>query len=65
MTLKRVSVYRSHAELAREDRRYWRSRTPEERLSAVEELRLEAGKFLYDYPSRLQRSITVTRRAPR
>ncbi len=49
----------THAEQARRDRAYWRSRTPEERLDEVERLRLEAGKFLYEYPSRLRRSVTV------
>ncbi len=55
----------THEEQARKDREYWRSRTPEERLSHVEDLRIEAGKFLHDeYPSRLRRVITVTRRIP-
>ena len=51
----------THEEQARRDREYWRSRTPEERLSEVERLRLEAGKFLYEYPSRLRRVVTITR----
>jgi len=55
----------THEEQAKSDREYWRSRTPEERLDAVEVLRLEAGKFLYEYPSRLQRVVTITRRPPR
>ena len=56
----------THEEQAKKDRQYWLSRTPEERLSHVEDLRIEAGKFLYDeYPSRLRRIITVTHRAPR
>ena len=29
------------------DRAAWRMRTPEERLDAVEALRVQAGKFLY------------------
>jgi len=40
----------NHEEQARQDRGYWRSRTPEERLDEVEKLRIEAGKFLYEYP---------------
>jgi len=36
--------------------------TPEERLDLVEQLRLESGKFLCDYPSRLRRTVTVVRR---
>ena len=53
----------THEDQAATDRAYWRSRTPEERLDAVEILRLEAGKFLYEYPSRLRRVISITRRA--
>lgn len=52
----------THEKLAEEDRRYWLQRTPAERLSEVERLRMEAGKFLYDYPARLQRVVKVTRR---
>jgi hypothetical protein len=55
----------NHEEQAKADREYWRQCTPEERLDAVEQLRLQAGKFLYDYPSRLRRVVSVTRRAPR
>ncbi len=33
----------------------------EERLDEVERLRLEAGKFLYEYPARLQRVLTAVR----
>lgn len=52
----------THEEQRKKDRQYWRSITPEERLDIVEQLRLEAGKFLYEYPARLQRIITVTRK---
>jgi len=55
----------THEEQAKRDRAHWRSLTPEERLDAVEVLRLEAGKFLYEYPSRLRRVVAITRRAPR
>lgn len=44
---------------AEADRNYWRQQTPEARLEAVEQLRLEAGKFLYDYPARLRRVLTI------
>ena len=57
-----VSVI-THSELKKKDRAYWRSLTPEERLDIVELLRLESGKFLYDYPARLQRVVKVTRKA--
>lgn len=54
----------THQLQAESDRDYWRQRTPEERLDAVELLRLEAGKFLYAYPARLRRLLEVTRVAP-
>jgi len=37
-------------------------KTPEERLDLVEKLRLEAGKFIYEYPARLQRTVKVIRK---
>jgi len=49
-------------EQAKADRAYWRAQSAEARLNHVEELRLQAGKFLYEYPARLRRVITVTRR---
>ena len=52
----------THAEQAERDRAYWRIRTPEERLDEVERLRREAGKFLYEYTSRLRRTVAVARR---
>jgi hypothetical protein len=35
---------------------------PEKALDLVEELRILAGKFLYEYPTRLRRTIEVVRR---
>jgi hypothetical protein len=61
---KKIAVYRNHAELHERDRKFFLSLSPEERLNHVELLRLEAGKFLYEYPARLQRIVTVTRRTP-
>lgn len=52
----------THEKLAEEDSIYWLQKTPAERLTEVERLRIEAGKFLYDYPARLQRVVKVTRR---
>ncbi len=52
----------THKDQSRQDRAYWRNSTPEERLDALELLRTEAGKFLYEYPSRLQRVVAITRR---
>jgi hypothetical protein len=50
---------------AEADRAAWRSLTPEERLDAVEDLRLQAGRFLHEYPARLRRLLTVARRPSR
>jgi hypothetical protein len=36
-------------------------KTPEKRLELVEQLRLQAGKFLYDYPARFRRVVKVVR----
>ncbi|MBU4486482.1 MAG: hypothetical protein KKD38_06095 [Candidatus Delongbacteria bacterium] len=53
----------THEERRKSDREYWKSLTPEQRLDIVEQLRIESGKFLYEYPARLQRVITVTGKA--
>ena len=55
----------THEKQACEERRYWRRQTPEERLDEVERLRIEAGKFLYEYPSRLRRVVKITRKKQR
>lgn len=56
----------THEEQAREDREYWMSRTPEERLDEVERLRIEWGKIHGGYPSPLRKDvISVTWREPR
>lgn len=55
-------IVTTHDEQAQKDWKYWRACSPEERLNAVELLRLEAGKFLYEYPSRLRRVVEITRR---
>ena len=34
---------------------------PESRLDVVEQLRLQAGKFLYEYPARFRRTVKVVR----
>ena len=46
---------------AEADRLAWRRQTPEERLDEVERLRIEAGKFLYEYPARLRRLLSIAR----
>jgi len=35
---------------------------PEKALNTVEELRLQSGKFLYEYPIRFRRVVEVIRR---
>lgn len=35
---------------------------PETAIHMVEELRVQAGKFLYEYPSRLRRVVEVVRK---
>lgn len=57
-----VSTFRKEAA---EDKKYWMSKTPEERLDALEALRLQSGKFLYEYPARLSRVIEVIRKTQR
>lgn len=63
--MERVISVTTHEKLAAEDKRFWLSQSPEQRLDAVELLRLEAGNFLYEYPARLQRVVSVARKAPR
>ncbi|MDX9973646.1 MAG: hypothetical protein RBU21_11740 [FCB group bacterium] len=60
--MKKKLTITTHEEQAKQDRAYWMSRTPEERLDEVERLRLEAGKFLYEYPSRMERVVSITER---
>ncbi len=36
--------------------------TFEERLDLVEQLRIQSGKFLYDYPARLRKTIRVSKK---
>ena len=35
--------------------------SPEEALDTLEQIRLGSGKFLYEYPSRLRRTVTIIR----
>ncbi len=53
----------THARQREDDQVYWRKQTEEARLDMVETLRMEAGKFLYEYPARLRRVVTITRKA--
>jgi hypothetical protein len=58
--MKKTLTITTHETQSEADREFWRKKTPEERLDAVERLRLEAGKFLYEYPTRLRRLLEVT-----
>ncbi len=58
-------VITNYKDQMRKDRAFWRKQTPEARLDAVEQLRLEAGKFLHEYPTRFRRILTVIRRTQR
>ena len=60
--MERVIINTNHVEQSRRDRVFWSSQTPEQRLNAVELLRLEAGEFMYEYPARFQRVISITRK---
>jgi hypothetical protein len=62
---KKITVYTNHNDLHDHDRKFFLSLSPDERLNHVELLRLEAGKFLYEYPARLRRTVKVTRRTSR
>jgi hypothetical protein len=59
-----INVTDRHSQ-ADADRAARRAQTPEERLDEVEALRLQAGKFLYEYPTRLRRLLTVARGSSR
>mgnify|MGYP006294363141 CR=1 FL=1 len=59
---KQIEVFRSFKDHDKAERQRRLSMTPEQRLDEVERLRIEGGKFLYEYPGRLQRVVRVTRR---
>ena len=65
MDMKRKLTITKSEDQAAADGAYWLSRTPEERLDMVELSRLEAGKFLYEYPCAMQKVVTVTNRKPK
>lgn len=56
-----IGVYSSFEEADEADREYWRNKTPQERLAALELLRQNA--YGYDDPtaSRLQRVLEIVR----
>ncbi len=62
--MKKTLTITTHEAQSEADRAYWRRQTPEARLDAVERYRLEAGKFLHEYPTRLRRVLEITRSEP-
>ena len=53
-----ISVEKLH----QEDKRFEYIADPQKALSIVEELRMQSGKFIYEYPVRFRRVIEVIRR---
>ncbi len=47
--MKKVIKNTTHKQQAIDDKEFWKSQTPEYRLDVLEQLRLEAGNFLYEY----------------
>ena len=60
--IKQIKVFNNFKTHEEEERQRRRTLSPEERLNEVELLRLEGGKFLYEYPTRFRRVIRITRR---
>jgi len=60
--ITRIKVFTSFTSHENDEKKRRLSMTPEERLNEVELLRLEGGKFLYEYPTRFRRVIKITRR---
>lgn len=63
--IEKVVRVTTHDDQAREDKAFWLAQTPEYRLEVLEQLRSEADRFLYEHPTRLQRTVSVTRKASR
>ena len=60
--VRKIKVYTNFKAHEEEERQRRRALSPEERLNEVELLRLEGGKFLYEYPAKFRRVIKITRR---
>lgn len=60
--IRNIRVYKSFESHEQDERNRRRSMSHEDRLNEVELLRIEGGKFLYEYPARLRRVIKITRR---
>lgn len=60
--IENIKVFKSFKSHEQDERNRRRLMSPEDRLNEVELLRIEGGKFLYEYPTRLQRVIKITRK---
>lgn len=60
--IRQIKVYNNFNAHEKDERERRKALSPEERLNEVELLRIEGGKFLYEYPTRFRRIIRVTRR---
>jgi hypothetical protein len=49
--IRRIQVFNSFKDHEQDEKKRRRSMTPEDRLNEVELLRIEGGKFLYEYPT--------------
>ncbi len=63
--MEKVFKNTTHEKQALVGKQFWHKQASEYRLHALEQLRLEAGKFLYEYPTRFRRVISVTRKTQR
>jgi hypothetical protein len=59
---KQIKIFKNFKDHDEDERQRRLAMTPEERIDEVERLRIEGGKYLYEYPARFQRVIKVTRR---
>lgn len=57
-----VSVSKLHENDSQKNKEDLYIQDPEKALDLLERLRVESGKFLYEYPARFRRVIEVTRR---
>ena len=57
-----VSVCKLHENDSQKNKEDLYIQDPEKTLDLLERLRVESGKFLYEYPARFRRVIEVTRR---
>ena len=63
LRMKKTISVTTHEKQEKEDKLFWKKASHEKRLDLVEILRIESGKFIYEYPARLQRVLTVIRKA--